>query len=165
MTDADTRPRKECPFCAELILLAAKKCKHCGEFLDGDRSDRTPPTPAVSSSSKVKCGRCSCLILPTTATKYNGLCAPCSQGKRKPKLVEPPTVDQRGILNTRMSCPHCQRKGSVRTRPVKQKAGISGGKATAAIITGGISVLAVGLSRKEERTQASCSECGNTWFF
>lgn len=25
---------KECPYCAETILLAAKKCKHCGEILD-----------------------------------------------------------------------------------------------------------------------------------
>ena len=24
-----------CPYCAEEILAAAKKCKHCGEFLDG----------------------------------------------------------------------------------------------------------------------------------
>lgn len=24
----------ECPFCAELINSKAKKCKHCGEFLD-----------------------------------------------------------------------------------------------------------------------------------
>ena len=26
---------KQCPFCGEEILLIAKKCKHCGEFLDG----------------------------------------------------------------------------------------------------------------------------------
>ncbi len=26
---------KECPFCAEEILAKARKCKHCGEFLDG----------------------------------------------------------------------------------------------------------------------------------
>jgi predicted amidophosphoribosyltransferase len=26
-------PTKRCPFCAEEILVAAKKCKHCGEFL------------------------------------------------------------------------------------------------------------------------------------
>jgi hypothetical protein len=25
--------QKPCPFCAETILVAAKKCKHCGEFL------------------------------------------------------------------------------------------------------------------------------------
>lgn len=25
---------KPCPFCAEIILAAAKKCKHCGEFLN-----------------------------------------------------------------------------------------------------------------------------------
>ena len=25
---------KKCPFCAEMILIEAKKCKHCGEFLD-----------------------------------------------------------------------------------------------------------------------------------
>lgn len=27
---------KACPFCGEAILTQAKKCKHCGEFLDGE---------------------------------------------------------------------------------------------------------------------------------
>ncbi len=160
MIDTDTRPRKECPFCAELILVAAKKCKHCGEFLDPDKLAPSPPTPTAPPALKVKCSRCSCMILPKTATKYNGLCPLCGQGKRKRSEPHP-----RGVLNSQMICPHCQRKGSVRTKPVKQKAGISGGKATAAIITGGFSVLAVGLSRKEKKTQAHCSKCGNTWFF
>src|ERR1700722_8566791 len=31
---------KRCPFCGEVILAIAKKCKHCGEFLD-----RPPPQP------------------------------------------------------------------------------------------------------------------------
>jgi len=30
--------QKHCPFCSELILATAKKCKHCGEFLDRSKS-------------------------------------------------------------------------------------------------------------------------------
>ena len=33
---------KPCPFCGELILTVAKKCKHCGEFLN-----MTQPRPAL----------------------------------------------------------------------------------------------------------------------
>jgi len=62
-------------------------------------------------------------------------------------------------------CPHCQTKGSVTTRSVKKKAGISGGKATAALLTAGISLLGTGLSRKDKVTEAHCSNCGATWYF
>jgi len=31
---------RKCPFCAEEVLHDAKKCKHCGEFVDGKISRR-----------------------------------------------------------------------------------------------------------------------------
>jgi hypothetical protein len=37
---------RACPYCGETILLAAKKCKHCGEFLDGTKT-RDPPQTRV----------------------------------------------------------------------------------------------------------------------
>lgn len=70
-----------------------------------------------------------------------------------------------GTRNTALVCPHCQCGGKVRVKPVVQKAGISGGKATAAILTGGLSILATGLSRKQNMTQAHCDNCDCTWLF
>ena len=40
MTSEET---KKCPFCEEEILAVAKKCKHCGEFLN-EASESTPKT-------------------------------------------------------------------------------------------------------------------------
>ena len=62
-------------------------------------------------------------------------------------------------------CPHCTMPGHTTVRTVKVKKGVSGGKATAALLTGGTSLLATGLSRKESETEAMCSNCGTTWHF
>jgi hypothetical protein len=70
-----------------------------------------------------------------------------------------------GNPNPAMICPHCNAKGFMRTRRVSKKKGISGGKATAAIITGGVSILATGLSRRERLTDAYCGNCNNKWTF
>jgi hypothetical protein len=70
-----------------------------------------------------------------------------------------------GFINAEMTCPHCHKKGQIRTKSVTQKKGISGGKATAAILTGGWSLLPFGLSREEKTTQAHCISCKNTWTF
>ena len=64
-----------------------------------------------------------------------------------------------GPLNPKLVCPHCQTTGQVRTKPIEQKKGVSGGKATAAVPTAGVSMLATGLSRKETNTQAHCMNC------
>jgi hypothetical protein len=70
-----------------------------------------------------------------------------------------------GPINPMMVCPHCNTRGQIRTKEVVNKKGVSGGKATAALLTGGISLLATGLSRKEAATQARCGTCRNQWCF
>jgi hypothetical protein len=60
-------------------------------------------------------------------------------------------------------CPHCQTSGHVKSKRVKVKRGISGGKATGAVLTLGVSMLATGLSRKEKATQMTCGNCKVSW--
>jgi hypothetical protein len=70
-----------------------------------------------------------------------------------------------GPRNPQMLCPHCTARGYIRTMGVVQKKGVSGGKATAALMTGGLSLFATGLSRKEAATHAWCGNCQNSWLF
>jgi len=70
-----------------------------------------------------------------------------------------------GNINPQIFCPHCQSSGKVRTKKVTQKKGIHGGKATGAVLTGGVSLLATGLSRKEGVTRCYCENCNSEWYF
>jgi hypothetical protein len=70
-----------------------------------------------------------------------------------------------GVVNPALVCPHCQVKGHIRTKAVDRKKGVSGGKATAALLTAGVSLMATGLSRKERATHAQCDNCGSEWDF
>jgi hypothetical protein len=70
-----------------------------------------------------------------------------------------------GVRNAAFVCPHCQERGRVYTQSKTVKAGVSGGKATAALLTGGFSLLATGLSRKQRVTEAWCGNCRSTWHF
>lgn len=70
-----------------------------------------------------------------------------------------------GSLNPALVCPHCQIKGKVHIQKIDRKSGISGGKATAAVLTGGVSLLATGLSRHEAVNEAHCTNCNTTWHF
>ena len=45
-TPPEAATTKPCPFCAEEIAIAARKCKHCGEFLDGT----TPPSVSKTTT-------------------------------------------------------------------------------------------------------------------
>ncbi len=109
--------------------------------------------------TEVICGKCGATNL---YTEKNVQCSRCgdwlyqylSEKKSEAATVGSPFV-----------CPHCQKKGFVRTKEVKRKKGISGAKATGAILTGGWSLLATGLAKKERGTQAHCDNCGATWDF
>ena len=79
--------------------------------------------------------------------------------------IEQQLVAQHGPRSSEMVCPHCQTKGKIHTKAVTSKKGVSGAKATGAILTGGVSLLATGLSRKENQTRAFCANCSSTWHF
>lgn len=66
-------------------------------------------------------------------------------------------------MSRKMVCPHCQNMGTVRTKRVKKKGGISGGKVMGAMATSGVSLLATGLSRKHKVTEARCRNCRAKW--
>ena len=67
--------------------------------------------------------------------------------------------------NDKIVCPYCQEVGQVKTAKRDVKVGVSGGKATGAIFTAGLSLLATGLSRKTQVTVAKCGNCGSEWQF
>lgn len=65
--------------------------------------------------------------------------------------------------NPVLVCPHCQTRGQVTAYPVTTKDGVSGAKATGAILTGGVSMLGTGLSRKSAKTRMVCGNCAQEW--
>jgi hypothetical protein len=82
-----------------------------------------------------------------------------------PTTAAPPPIRKIGALvapgwaaNPVMVCPHCQTRGFVRTKYSSVKVGVSGGKATAALLTAGLSLFVTGLSRKTLVTEAHCGQ-------
>jgi len=52
---------KACPYCWEEILATAKKCKHCGEFLDWTKREEQSVSASVIPYNKkltIKCPNC-----------------------------------------------------------------------------------------------------------
>lgn len=62
----------------------------------------------------------------------------------------------------KIKCRHCG-EASVTSRQVRRKQGVSGGKATGAVLTLGWSTLLTGLSRKATVTELHCASCGLTY--
>lgn len=80
-------------------------------------------------------------------------------------LGEAQRTQEHGKVNAALICPHCQAKGSVRSKRIDRKTGISGGKIAAAVLLSPLTLLATGVSRNERATQAHCDHCGSTWTF
>ena len=159
----DGRPRAPCPHCGELILEIARKCKHCGEFLDDVNSTPAtevplpppPPSPPDADAAAEPTGRRFISRIPPDERPTLGSVIKEAGETRK----------NRAMIGNRpeMVCPHCGKNGTVSTKGIKRKDGISGGKATLAILSGGFSLLATGLSRKKHGTVARCANCEVVW--
>ena len=102
---------------------------------------------------------------PDPMTEAQKLAAAIERRDAAARRLETFRLEQLGPLRPQVVCPHCQEKGHVHHKAVTNKKGVSGGKATAALLTGGVSMLATGLSRKEGATEAHCSNCDSTWQF
>jgi len=68
-----------------------------------------------------------------------------------------------GIVNSKLKCKYCEEVGSVHYRRVYKKTGFSTGKAVAGLITGGTSILATGLAKKEGVAKFYCGNCEMSW--
>lgn len=68
-----------------------------------------------------------------------------------------------GKLHSKIICPHCQRAGGVHVKYVSRRSGISGTKAALALLSGGLSLIPIGLSRRENASQAYCMKCRARW--
>lgn len=137
-----------------------------------DGEERSAPSPTSGSSEREQLGptapsKAAWQILAeqrgTAITPASCAAAGCSEprfnGKdfclrhgpsRRSATTRPPSSSLGG--SAAIVCPHCQVQGRVTSRKVRQQKGVSGAKATGAVLTAGISI-GTGLSRKETVTR------------
>lgn len=61
-----------CPYCAEVIAAAAKKCKHCGEYLDQSLRQSAVPAPAAQQAWIPGVAAVLSLVIPGAGQIYKG---------------------------------------------------------------------------------------------
>jgi len=87
---------KQCPWCAEEILTEARKCKHCGEYLDNTegsqasatnsavRSGGTKPSPSFAPVWQFAGFQWKCV------THQKAICTTCQRRLALPGRMSPP---------------------------------------------------------------------------
>jgi uncharacterized membrane protein YvbJ len=140
-----------CSECGGEYTEGVKFCSGCGANLDGTGEVVTP-----------HCSQCGVELV--EGTKFCSGCGfktdvamPASVAVAQETAVQSPR--QFGLIE----CPYCHSSGTVVVQQVKKKKGVSTGKATAALLTGGISLIGTGLAKKAMVSQLTCAACGMTW--
>lgn len=147
-------------------------CSKCGRGSSegfcpwcGGGSDRLPPTTKPPSDRLSTTGPRGFwpMFSRAIASAWDGFLDWISWARKE--LREASRVQEHGKINAALVCPHCQAKGSVRSKAIDRKTGISGGKIAAAVLLSPLTLLATGVSRSERATQAHCDCCESTWTF
>ena len=152
-----------CPKCGIRLLGNATVCTVC----DGSGAKKTGGANCPKCGIRLLGGATSCPVCDSPEARLAQERKAENEQKQKWRQEDKQYRNSKlyGSLNRKIVCPQCQTSGHVHTQYGKQKKGISGAKATGAVLTAGISVLATGLSRKEYVTKAHCTNCGSDWAF
>jgi len=73
---AETKTTKKCPACAEEILVEAKKCKHCGEYIEPKNGTSNKQTGSTQGEqilpNSIVCTRCKRNMVPISKSTTYG---------------------------------------------------------------------------------------------
>lgn len=126
-TDKD---HKRCPYCGEEILSVAKKCKHCGEWLNKETEQQKEMTRCSVCGEKVEKGldRCpicheplhtshialdieehtkACMMCGEEILEFAKKCKHCGEWQRKPKEYIDCSICGEKVEKGLETCPYC----------------------------------------------------------
>lgn len=138
-----------CSECGGEYAEGVKFCGGCGANLDGTTEVVTPHCSQCGVELAEGIKFCNACGTPTVNAVVQTQNQPAPAQSPKP-------VGQ-------IECPYCHSSGTVVVQQVKKKKGVSTGKATAALLTGGISLIGTGLAKKAIVSQLTCASCNMTW--
>lgn len=158
-SDIEFELAPEQPDLAAILNFAENKSAVSSSQIDTPISWTAPPAPAPASAAIVATN------VASMAAELDSLNSQESQTLVRPYTPSSSVVWTRGRVSEKFLCPHCGTRGAVHTKKESRKVGVSGGKATGALLTAGLSLFVTGLSRQEKITAAYCGNCEAEWSF